>query len=85
MTTDGWRCPECGLILAPSVTEHRCQPPADGITVAPVTPPAPAPGGVALNLSSAQIKGLTEEIQAKLLQQGRRNRQSMPRGRGAAA
>ena len=31
MTAEGWRCPDCGLILAPSVTEHRCEPPSAGV------------------------------------------------------
>ena len=38
MTADGWRCPECGVILAPSVTEHRCKPPSAGV---PAVVPAP--------------------------------------------
>lgn len=32
MTADGWRCPECHLILAPDVREHRCDPPSAGVT-----------------------------------------------------
>ena len=41
MTADGWRCPECGLILAPSVTEHRCDPPTAGVPA--FVPPPDAP------------------------------------------
>jgi len=39
---DGWRCPECGLILAPSVAQHRCDPPGAGVTttVTPYEPPS---------------------------------------------
>ncbi len=38
MTATGWKCPECGLILAPSVTEHRCDPPSAGIAAPVITP-----------------------------------------------
>ena len=41
MTADGWRCPECGLILAPSVTEHRCDPPATGVPAIKPRPDEP--------------------------------------------
>ena len=34
---DGWRCPECALILAPDVREHRCEPPPGGVAALPVT------------------------------------------------
>ena len=42
---DGWRCPECHLILAPDVREHRCDPPESGgvparPVPAPYTPPS---------------------------------------------
>jgi hypothetical protein len=36
---DGWRCPECHLILAPDVREHRCEPPEAGVSVRPVVAP----------------------------------------------
>jgi hypothetical protein len=36
---DGWRCPECHLILAPDVREHRCDPPEAGVSVRPVVAP----------------------------------------------
>ncbi len=39
MTASGWRCPECGLILAPSVTEHRCEPPTAGVPAFRPPPP----------------------------------------------
>jgi hypothetical protein len=35
----GWSCPECGLILAPHVNEHRCDPPEAGVSVRPVVAP----------------------------------------------
>jgi len=35
---DGWRCPECGLILAPTITEHRCDPPTAGVHAVPSDP-----------------------------------------------
>jgi len=38
-----WKCPECGLILAPWVSEHRCD--GGGAVPASVTPPSPAGGG----------------------------------------
>ena len=38
MTADGWRCPECGLILAPTVSEHRCDPPSAGVPAAKPDP-----------------------------------------------
>lgn len=41
MTADGWRCPECGLILAPAVTEHRCDPPSAGVPAFRPPPDAP--------------------------------------------
>lgn len=41
MTADGWRCPECGVILAPSVTEHRCDPPTAGVPASLPPPGAP--------------------------------------------
>jgi hypothetical protein len=35
----GWSCPECGLVLAPHVDEHRCAPPEGGVSVRPVVAP----------------------------------------------
>jgi hypothetical protein len=73
---DGWRCPECGLILAPSVTEHRCNPPSAGVLAV-----APAPDGppditvkTSASLSAEQIKQLTQAVQRQLLKQVQRNR-----------
>jgi len=37
---DGWRCPDCRLVLAPFVAEHKCAPPSAGVTTA-VPQPAP--------------------------------------------
>jgi hypothetical protein len=34
-----WKCPECGLILAPHVSEHRCEPPEGGVSARPVVAP----------------------------------------------
>lgn len=35
----GWEYPRCSLVLSPSVAEHRCDPPAAGVTtVAPWQP-----------------------------------------------
>lgn len=42
---DGWRCPECALILAPDVREHRCDPPEGGVAVRPVVAPYAPSGG----------------------------------------
>jgi hypothetical protein len=42
---DGWRCPECHLILAPDVREHRCEPPEAGVSVRPVVAPYSPSGG----------------------------------------
>ena len=39
----GWECPKCGLILAPSVTEHRCDPPSAGVPAA-ITRTGPSSG-----------------------------------------
>jgi hypothetical protein len=38
----GWECPKCGLVLAPDVKEHRCDPPQAGhpAPVTPFTPPS---------------------------------------------
>lgn len=44
----GWSCPRCRLVLAPSVAEHRCAPPAAGVP-APYPlqiPPRPNPVGI---------------------------------------
>ena len=66
MTADGWRCPECGTILAPSVTEHRCEPPSAG---APAVPPAPdgPPDITAMALSRVR-SGISsiDEVRARL-------------------
>lgn len=43
----GWDCPRCGLVLAPHVNEHRCDPPAAGVTVAPCAPAGP--GGTSVS------------------------------------
>lgn len=37
---EGWSCPKCELVLAPSVASHRCAPPSAGVTTA-VPQPAP--------------------------------------------
>lgn len=42
----GWSCPRCDLVLAPSVTEHRCDPPAAGVTTAAPWQPITGPGTV---------------------------------------
>ena len=36
----GWSCPKCELVLAPNVTEHRCDPAAEGATTV-ARPPLP--------------------------------------------
>jgi len=42
---DGWRCPECHVILAPHVDEHRCDPGSAGVTaVSPSPPYSPSTG-----------------------------------------
>ncbi len=41
--TEGWICPRCTLVLAPAVTEHRCDPPGT-IHAWPTIWPAPTPG-----------------------------------------
>ena len=47
MTTPlGWKCGDCGLVLAPHVNEHRCDPPSGGVAVRPVVAPySPSTGG----------------------------------------
>ena len=39
----GWICPRCTLVLAPTVAEHRCDPPG-AVTAWPTMWPAPTPG-----------------------------------------
>ncbi len=39
-----WQCPACSAWIAPHVTEHRCDPPASGVNVAPGLIGGP-PGG----------------------------------------
>ena len=50
--TAGWSCPECGLVLAPHVTEHRCDPPSAGSGGVTVTPWAPSSGSGGISCSS---------------------------------
>lgn len=63
---DGWRCPECGIILAPSVTEHRCDPPSAGV---PAVKPDPGkdPDLTAMGVREIQ-RGIAsiEEVRARL-------------------
>jgi len=40
---EGWKCPECSLVLAPHITEHRCDPPTAGVTAVPSGPRSPWP------------------------------------------
>ena len=56
---DGWRCPECGLILAPSVAQHRCDPPsAEVTTVTPYEPPSGS-GTISITEPNISITGTT--------------------------
>lgn len=73
---DGWRCPECGTILAPTVTEHRCDPPSAGVLAALPAPDGPPDITVntAVSLSPAQVAELTRAVQRQLLKQAQRNR-----------
>ena len=49
MTTPlGWKCGDCGLVLAPHVNEHRCDPPSGGVAVRPVVAPYTPSTGVTL-------------------------------------
>ena len=50
-----WKCPECGVILAPHVSEHRCDPPAAGVTALPFTG-GPA-GSTGTSISTATLPG----------------------------
>src|SRR5512146_721852 len=59
---DGWRCPECGLILAPSVTEHRCDPPSAGVHAAAPAPDGPPDGAEIVRRGISSI----EEVRARL-------------------
>ena len=45
----GWSCPRCEVVLAPSVSEHRCAPPSAGVTTAvPHPPPYQPPSNVTI-------------------------------------
>ena len=46
---DGWRCPECALILAPHVNEHRCDPDPGGVSVRPVVAPYEPPSSASVS------------------------------------
>jgi hypothetical protein len=52
---DGWRCPECHLILAPDVREHRCDPPEAGVSVRPVVAPYSPSSGETRTWTSPNI------------------------------
>lgn len=46
---EGWSCPKCELVLAPSVAVHRCAPPSAGVTTAvPHPPPYTPPTSVSM-------------------------------------
>ena len=45
---DGWRCPECHVILAPHVSEHRCDPPDAAVPAATPAPPYSPSAGTAV-------------------------------------
>jgi hypothetical protein len=38
---EGWSCPKCELVLAPSVASHRCTPPSAGVTTTSTVPLTP--------------------------------------------
>jgi hypothetical protein len=47
----GWSCPRCEVVLAPSVSEHRCAPPSAGVTTAvPHPPPYQPPTSISTTL-----------------------------------
>ena len=41
----GWECGKCGLVLAPHVDSHRCDPPVGGAAGRPVAAPGGGGGG----------------------------------------
>ena len=78
---DGWRCPECHLILAPDVREHRCDPPEASVTAQPYigdppgscgtfTSTAALPGTVTVNVTGpvADDRALLGRLQVLQLQ-----------------
>ena len=79
-----WQCPSCKLWLAPYVTEHRCDPPAGGITVTPLpsgpsgwtgTSVSTAPGTITVNVSGTAMseREVTAAIQRQLLRRQSRD------------
>lgn len=56
MTTPlGWKCGDCGLVLAPHVNEHRCAPPEGGVSVRPVVAPYSPSTGTATRPAGSGI------------------------------
>jgi hypothetical protein len=63
---DGWRCPECSLILAPSVTEHRCDPPSAGVLAVKPDPDAgPDTAGAVTRAIQRNVYSIAE-VRARL-------------------
>jgi hypothetical protein len=55
---EGWVCPRCELVLAPHVAQHRCEPPAAGVTAVPAGgTPGPWPGTMTVVISPAVADG----------------------------
>ena len=50
----GWSCPRCEVVLAPSVSEHRCAPPSAGVTTA-VPHPAPFTPTTGINITPPYV------------------------------
>lgn len=53
----GWCCPRCSLVLAPHVAEHRCDPPAAGVTT--VAPWQPSPWPTSITVSTPDTWAVT--------------------------
>jgi hypothetical protein len=51
-----WQCPSCSAWLAPHVSEHRCDPPAAGVTVTYPGTSGPA-GSTGMSISTATLPG----------------------------
>jgi hypothetical protein len=49
MIHHGWECPRCGLVMAPSIVEHRCDDPPASFPWAPAGPAPFAPWPVSAN------------------------------------
>jgi hypothetical protein len=86
---EGWSCPQCGLVLAPHVNEHRCDPPEAGTVALPYIgdPPgsgsmsistATLPGTVTVNVTGSAVSAddMARRVQGALLRQARMNRQA---------